>query len=64
MAHNVRWCLMIFDAAGKRLLAPIMLTDDQVAGLRPYFGDADIDEHFGRYPVISVRIFAEEHVDE
>lgn len=64
MAHNVRWCLMIFDAQGKRLLAPIMLTDEQTAGLKPYFGDVDTDEHFGRYPVVNVRLFAEEQADE
>ena len=60
MAHNVRWCLMIFDAQGKHLLAPIMLTDDQTAGLKPYFGDIDTED----YPVVNVRLFAEEQADE
>jgi len=51
---------MIFDAQGKHLLAPIMLTDDQTAGLKPYFGDIDTED----YPVVNVRLFAEEQADE
>lgn len=53
-----RWCLMVFDAQGKRLLAPLMLTDEQAAALRPYLGAVEADgDH---YPVVNVRLLAGE----
>jgi len=63
VARNIRWRLVVFDAQAKRVLAPIILTDEQAAALKPYLGGVYTDAHFGRYPVVSAWLFAEEQAE-